>query len=688
MKNTLRLLSMLLAVCMLAACSQPSNNGETPSATATLTETASPADTGAATPEQSGEPVGLKDDFYTAMNATWLEETEIPADMPLAGGFYDLSDGIDEKLMADFDAMLAGDVVPEDARLAEFIEYYRLALDFEARDAAGVKPAQPYIDMVKGIESIEDIQANWKQLDEAGISLPLMFACTADMGNAATNAVVAAQPSIYLSDKTYYEDGNLSGTMMANAYKSMAVELLKLAGEGDDDAAAIAEQAMAFDALIAPHTKGAAESSDYTKLHNPVAYDEFAAMSKNMDLGAAVTDLLGQQPDKVVLYNPEYVAAIDELFNADNFEMIKSWMYLNTVVSFANYLSEDFRLAADKYTQAMTGATESVPREEHAYSLTSGVFREIVGVYYGQKYFGEEAREDVREMVGNIINTFEQRINSNEWLSQPTKDMAVKKLKAMAINVGYPDKLNPFYDEMVVVKKEDGGDLVSNAMQMTKLSKQFIYSQYGQPVDREQWPLSANTVNAMYAPQSNSINFPAAILQAPFYSIEQSDSANYGGIGAVIAHEITHAFDTNGSKFDELGNLADWWTAEDYAKFEELSMQMVEQFEGLEHAGGKVNGEMTKAENIADAGGLACALEAIQAVEGADLEAFFTNWAVIWRFKTTPLVESQLLTMDNHAPNKLRSNMQMMNMDEFYEVFDIKEGDGMYLAPEERVTIW
>jgi putative endopeptidase len=266
--------------------------------------------------------------------------------------------------------------------------------------------------------------------------------------------------------------------------------------------------------------------------------------------------------------------------------------------------------------------------------------------------------------------------------------MAIKKLQAISIHVGYPDAPQELYSEMKTVPASEGGTLLGNAIEFTRLLKRDSYDKWNQPVQRGLWPLSANTVNAMYSPMDNSINFPAAILQAPFYSLEQSSSANYGGIGAVIAHEISHAFDPNGSKFDEKGTLADWWAAEDHAKFEELSQAMVEQFDVASFAGGRVNGVLTMAENVADAGGLACALESVKTESEVDLADFFTNWATIWRQKSTPEFEAMLLTMDVHAPNKLRANFQLQNMDDFYTAFDIKEGDGMYRAPDDRVAIW
>ena len=628
---------------------------------------------------------GLKDDFYEAVNAEWLASAEIPSDQAAVGGFTDLGDAIEETLMADFDAMLRGEREIDPA-LENFIAYYRLATDFEGRDAAGAEPLKPYLERIDGLESLADFSAQWAAWDLVGMPAPFSTVVMADMGDASVNALYLSAPALFLSDKSYYADDALRQTLQ-QACNGMFVKLLVLAGREEAEAQEIARQAIAFDERLAPYTRSAEEASDYTSLYNPRSLAELDAQLSCFDLAAALEEILGAVPETVVVTDPAYFEALDALVNEDSFPEMKSWMLVQTVNALAPYLSEDFRVEAGSFGRLLSGVSEPMSRERSAYDLASGMFGEVVGVYYGRTYFGAQARQDVHDMVENIIRTYEVRLRANAWLSDGTRATAIRKLENMTINVGYPDEARPIYAQMRTVPAEEGGTLVSNAMEFARISKADNYSQWNQPVDRGLWPLSADTVNAMYEPMDNSINFPAAILQAPFYSREQSASANYGGIGAVIAHEISHAFDPNGAKFDEQGSLADWWIEADYAKFAELSQAMVAEFDGLEYAGGAVNGALTVAENVADAGGLACALQAANQ-EGADLAAFFTNWATIWRQKATAEYEALLLTLDVHAPNKLRANVQLQNMDDFYDTFGIGEGDGMFRAPSERVTIW
>jgi len=291
-------------------------------------------------------------------------------------------------------------------------------------------------------------------------------------------------------------------------------------------------------------------------------------------------------------------------------------------------------------------------------------------------------------MAERLIETFKERLVQSDWLSPATTQAAIHKLDALTVHIGYPDVLDPIYSRFVVTGTQDGGTLLGNTMAFARTLREEQFARYGDPVDRGAWNIAAHTVNAQYSPLANAITFPAAILQAPFYAPDQSESANYGGIGAVIAHEITHAFDTNGAQFGADGSLNNWWTEGDYAAFAEKTEAMVALFDGAIHEGGFVSGRMTVSENTADAGGLASALGVVQSLSDGDLEAFFRNWATIWRMKATPEYAALLLALDVHAPGRLRANVQLGNLDAFYDTFEITEEDGMYIPPERRVTIW
>lgn len=304
--------------------------------------------------------------------------------------------------------------------------------------------------------------------------------------------------------------------------------------------------------------------------------------------------------------------------------------------------------------------------------------------YAGQK-FSPEAKADVENKVARMIEVYKSRLEMADWLAPATREKAITKLNVITPHIGYPEKLPETYAKKVI---DETLSLVENAQNLAKITIAHTWSKWNKPVDRSEWHMPAHLVNAYYDPQQNQIVFPAAILQEPFYSLDQSSSANYGGIGAVIAHEISHAFDTNGASFDEHGSLNDWWTQEDYAAFKERTDKIVSQFDGLESHGAKVNGKLTVSENVADLGGVACALEAAQSEEDFSARDFFINFATIWRMKAREEYMQMLASIDVHAPGELRTNVTLTNFDAFHETFDIKEGDAMWRAPKDRVIIW
>lgn len=642
----------------------------------------------AASPRAGAAGVDSKEDFYTAVNADWLEETQIPVNRSCADNSTVLGDKVDETLATDFAAKLSGEKQPDSIALRNFVEFYRMAMDFTERNAQGASPLLPFIERIETLGSLADLEADYVDWISSGMDMPFSFIVMADMGDASAHVLFANASSLCLPDKSYYEADNPVGEMLLEAYAESSKKLLLMAGKEENEATAIVEQALQFDALMVPYSKSAEETADYTAAYNPMDVSAFTALSENFDFAPALATLFGEQLQTIVVSNVEFFTALDELMNEDNFPALKSWMLVRNIRSLAPYLDDAFRIEAGSFGRILVGIAEPSPWEEAALYHAVTMYNAVVGDYYGRTYLGEEAKQDVLQMAETMVEVYKSRLQSNAWLSDSTREMAIRKLDTMAINIGYPDSVKPMYELMTVTPATEGGTFLSNAMDFTRIFMEDNFAKLGQPVDRNEWPMSAESVNARYSAANNSITFPAAILQEPYYSPEQSPSANYGGIGAVIAHEISHAFDPNGAKFDELGNMADWWTEDDYARYAALSQDMVEQFDGVLYAGGAVNGQQTLAENIADLGGLSCALEALEATDDVALGDFFRNWAVIWRLKATPEYEALLLVADMHAPNKLRANMQLQNIDAFFATFGISEGDGMYRAPGERIAIW
>ena len=348
-------------------------------------------------------------------------------------------------------------------------------------------------------------------------------------------------------------------------------------------------------------------------------------------------------------------------------------------------MSEELRELGSVYSRSLSGVKSIPPVEKFAYRLSGGIYSEPIGLYYGKKYFGEEAKRDIEEMVGEIINTYKKRVSASKILSDATKERAVLKLSTMRVKMGYPETVDPVYDKLHFDEKLSLYNIVREIANIKRLDN---FSKINESVDKSRWVMPGHMVNACYNPTANDITFPAAILQAPFYSIKQTRSQNLGGIGAVIGHEISHAFDNNGAKIDENGNLNNWWTKEDRQKFQKSTKAMIKEFEGIELPWGKVNAALIVSENIADNGGMACTLDIMSGMENPDYEEYFINFARVWCVKAKPEYQKLLLSVDVHGPAILRANMTPRNFPEWYETFNVTKKDKMYLAPSKRVVVW
>lgn len=450
------------------------------------------------------------------------------------------------------------------------------------------------------------------------------------------------------------------------------------------DAQDIILKALSFDARLSKIVKSQEEWSNYIKCYNPYDVEDVNSLL-GFDIKPLILSRFGKIPAKLIVFDPKFFENYKELLQG-NLEEYLAWSKLKLYISGASYLSEEFRNISGIYSRALNGTKEMTSLDKYAYRLTNRYFDEILGVYYGKKYFGEEAKKDVIELVKNLITTYKERLCTNTWLSKETIKKAILKLDTMGIKIGYPDKIQDKYYTLVF---SENASLVEIIDTLDKLRGAYSDSLLYKTVDHSVWIMSGNTVNACYNPSFNDITFPAAILSAPFYSIKQSVEENYGGIGCVIGHEISHAFDNNGAQMDEKGNISNWWTEEDYAHFKEKTEEMIKEFDGLEWNGEKVNGRLTVSENIADNGGVTSSLASLKRVKpDADLKQFFINYARIWCQKARPEYTKLLLTVDVHGPCYYRANMQVRNFEEFHKAFNIKETDKMYLAPEKRVIIW
>ena len=630
--------------------------------------------------------IRVQDDLYRHVNQEWMDKAVIPDDKPRIGGFSDLDEGVEKLLISDFNKMAAGKKKCPDENVRKAVELFKLVKNTEKRNAEGIAPVMDRLHTIDRLASLSDFNAALREFVERSINLPFSLGVTDDFKDSLHHCVMITGPSAILPDVTYYKpEMEQQKNALLSVWQGMAAQLLTFTDLTAEQQAQYVQDALDFDAIIATLVKSNEEWSDYPAMYNPMTVEEVAKLLAPVDFAKLLKDLFGKLPEKVIVAEPRFLNGFATLFNEGNFEKYKHWAYVTEYIGATSLLSEQLRALGATYSNMLSGVAALPSIEKQAYRLSSSVFSEPVGIYYGKKYFGEKAKADVVEIVKEIIETYKGRVAKNDFLSEQTKQKAIRKLGTIVVKMGYPDKCNELYDKLVfdandsLFKVVEGLRRIRMAENLAKLYKD---------VDRTEWPMPGHMVNACYNPTSNDITFPAAILQAPFYSIKQSRSENLGGIGAVIGHEISHAFDNNGAKCDENGNLNNWWTDEDFKRFEERTHAMIEEFDGIELPQGKVNGAFIVSENIADNGGMAVTLEMMSRLKDADYQAYFTNWARVWCMKARPEYLQLLLSVDVHGPAELRANMQPRNFPEWYKAFGVTEKDGMYLAPEKRVVIW
>ena len=630
--------------------------------------------------------VRIQDDLYEAVNGEWLKTAVIPEDRPTTGGFSDLDQEVEKTMMADFRAFAEGSRTTDIPEMKYAVALYKKVLDTERRNREGIEPALPLLEKLQAIRTVDELNAAASWLLVQGIDLPIQMDVTADMADATKHAFIVLGPDLILPDTTYYAEDNAAGKQLLGVYSDMAAKVLAYTPLTAEEQEKYLADTLAYDALIAKKVKSQLEWSEYYKCHNPMDVDEVAAQVAPFDIRRLLADLYGEKaPKTLVVYDPRAIREMNGYFSEENLTLYLHWAYVRALLKATPYLSEELAALGKTYSRALKGVDADPSLEKQAYQTASDMYEEPVGVYYGRTYFGEEAKKDVVDLVKKIIETYKLRMRKNTFLAESTKEQAIKKLSTIVIKMGYPDEIKEIWSKLVF--DEDASYF--EAMQtLSAIRIRDSLDKALKPVDRTRWLMPGHMVNACYDPSSNDITFPAAILQKPFYSLQQSVSENLGGIGAVIGHEISHAFDNNGANFDENGNLKNWWTEEDFAAFRELTKGMIRQFDGIEFHGGRVNGELVVSENIADNGGMGVTLEIMRGLEHPDYPAYFINWARVWCRKAKEEYIQLLLTSDVHSPGELRANMTPRNFPEWYEAFGVTENDGMYLAPDKRISIW
>ena len=629
--------------------------------------------------------VRVQDDLYQYVNGEWLKTAVIPEDKPRTGGFSSLDEDVEKQLMKDFADFAEGGELPDLPIMEDAVRLYKKALDSDARTEAGMKPLYPLLRKIKSIGTVAEFNENILDLFYARAEFPYTLEVMEDWKDTSRYTLAVMDPGLLLPDTSYYDKPVMKFYMMM-LLKKMAKSLLKYSELTPKEQKQYLKDMIAFYDLLRRKALSSREYADYYKLYNPMPAEDVYQLSGDFDLKGLVEKLYGDgAPSMIAVSNPRFLEAFKDIFNEKNFPLFIHWCYARTVYKFASDLSPEIYAISSQYLNKLMGIKAMPPIEKQAYRFVSEMFDQPIGVYYGRKYFGEEAKADITSIVEKIIETYKERVRKNDILAEETKEKAILKLSSIKIKMGYPDNYDALFDTFKVAENASFFD----AVQDIRLKKRkHDFERLNEPTDRGEWLMPGHMVNACYDPFKNDITFPAAILQKPFYSVDQKIEENLGGIGAVIGHEISHAFDNNGSHFDENGNLFDWWKEEDFKKFEGLTKDMTEQFDGIPFHGGKVNGGLVVSENIADDGGMAVTIEIMHTLPDPDFKAYFLNWGRIWCMKAKESYMKLLLTLDVHSPSELRANMMPRNFNEWYEAFNVKPTDKMYLPEDKRIVIW
>ena len=635
-----------------------------------------------------------QDDMYRHVNGGWLDTAEIPSDRAADGAFYFLRDE-SEKNVRSIIEELAAQGGPVGSNAQKIGDLYADFMDEAQIEKLGISPIADFISQAQSISNLEEFTALLGKFESQGLGGFLSGWVTADASDPTTNIAYIYQGGISLPDEAYYREETHAD--VRTKLVSHIERMFDLAGI--TDSASHASRIMALETEIASFHWDTVRSRDAVLTFNKKTFAEISALAGpfNWHLWADNAGVPRSVLDSVVIAQPDFIENMGKVFAKFEVEKWRSWLTWHLISSAAPYLSSPFvNENFAFYGTTLTGIPVLKERWKRGVALVEGALGEAVGQFYVDRHFPAAAKTRMVELVANLIEAYRVSINSLDWMTDETKAKALEKLKKFTPKIGYPDKWRDY--STLEIKR---GDLMGNLARISRFRGDFEYNKVGKPVDKTEWLMTPQTVNAYYHPLMNEIVFPAAILQPPFFDLEADDAANYGGIGAVIGHEIGHGFDDQGSRYDGDGNLSNWWSDQDRNEFEKRTSKLIAQYNALapeEVPDTKVNGALTIGENIGDLGGSTIAYKAYKiALGGKEApvidgftgdQRFFLGYAQIWRSKIRSEAMKVRLATDPHSPGEFRCNQILKNLNEFHNAFGIKPGDGLFMDEGERVRIW
>ena len=639
------------------------------------------------------ESIVRNDDFYQWATGGWQAKNPLKPEYARYGSFDVLREANEERINKLF-----GEMAETEAEFGsveqKISDLYKMGLDEERLNREGAEPIRQALNYIFSIDNREELISKIANLHIEGVGAFFYSYPAADLEDSTMTILYMEQGGLGMGNRDYYTDEK--NAELKAGYRVYLEKIFTLAGVEGDIAKMVDDVMAVEDRLAAKHWTNV-ECRDIVKGYNPYTYEQFKTQYKGVDWDAYFRAMGVRKIEKIVVSQPSSFANTLATLKTASLDELRAYVAAHYISAASSYLSEDFAMASfEFFGKAMSGTQEIKPRWKRAMSVPNSVLSEAVGQMYVAKYFPESDKARVEEMVANIQKAFSKHIEALDWMGDETKVKAQEKLAAFTVKIGYPNKWKN-YSTLVV---DPAKSYWANVVEANRWYTMDEMSEVGKPVDREKWLMSPQTVNAYYMPTTNEICFPAAILQPPFYNSNADDAVNYGAIGVVIAHEMTHGFDDQGSQFDKDGNMKDWWTAEDRAAFEKKTQVLVDQFNAIEILPGLyADGKFSLGENIADQGGLRLAFTGLTDyawAEGrpADIDGFtgeqrfYIGYATLWAQNITEKEMENLTKNDVHSLGRNRVNATLRNIQTWYDAFDVKEGDAMYMPVEERVIIW
>lgn len=632
------------------------------------------------------------DNFEEYVNGTWLVKNNIPADKSSYGVFDMLMDKSqkDVREIIEEASKKNAPMGSDEQKVGDFFASY---MNMDKRNELGIKPLKPWIEKVEKIKTYEDLAAYFGESNKIGLNSPFSFYVTEDVKDPTKYVVSSWQSGIALPEREYYLSSDKNSLEILNKYQSHVQKMFELAKI--PNASENAKVVLSMEKQIASIHMSKEETRDESKAYNKFKVSGLKSLTPDFNWNSFFKAAGYQNLKAVIIAQKDYTHKMNDVIKNTSLETWKVYLKWCVIDGLANRLNEAFdKQNFEFYGKVLRGAEKQEERWKRAVNSVNGSLGEIVGKVYVKKHFTPEAKERMEELVSNLLKAYENSINDLDWMSAKTKKEALKKLKKITVKIGYPDKWMDY--SKLVVKKDD---YMGNMQRSIEFEYQRMIDKLGKPVDRTEWGMTPQTVNAYYSPALNEIVFPAAILQKPFFNMEAEDAVNYGAIGGVIGHEIGHGFDDQGAAYDGDGVMRNWWTESDLKAFKKRTGALVAQYNAFKvFPDLSVNGAFTLGENIGDLGGMSIAIKAYKlSLKGGKspkmdgftgLQRVLIGWAQVWMNKDREASLRNQVASDPHSPSKFRINGVMRNVPEFYEVFNVKASDSLYLAPDKRVKIW